>query len=155
MEKSVLDLTDIMRHQKQGSTTSESIDLQGIFVVKLRAQKTKSHFFNTQLPLNEDGNNLDKQLSFSNYKVTVRKFHDYGWKNSSHKSADIAMLGYGYGVSMYPQFFDKDSKTFQMLPRPYIRSFDGQCSDQVLKKNACWTWQIEQKHLYWKVLSQG
>ena len=45
MEKSVLDLTDSMRHQKQGLTTSESIDLQGIFVVKLRAQKTESHFF--------------------------------------------------------------------------------------------------------------
>ena len=44
------------------------------------------------------------------------------------------MLCYGCGVSMYPQFFDKDSKTFQMLPRPYIRSFDGQCSDQVLKQ---------------------
>ena len=75
-------------------------------------------FFNTQLPLNEDGNNIDKQLSFSNFKKTVRKLHDCDWKNSSHKSADVAMLGYGCGVSMYPQFFDKDSKTFQMLPRP-------------------------------------
>ena len=44
------------------------------------------------------------------------------------------MLGYGYGVSTYPQFYDKDLKSFHMLPRPYIRSFDGQCSDQVLKK---------------------
>ena len=55
-------------------------------------------------------------------------------KNSSHKSADVAMLGYGCGVSMYPQCFDKDSKTFQMLPRPYIRSFDGKTSNQVLKQ---------------------
>ena len=47
---------------------------------------------------------------------------------------DVAILDYGYGVSMYPQFFDKDSKTFQMLPRPYIRSFDGQSSDEVLKQ---------------------
>ena len=44
------------------------------------------------------------------------------------------MLGYGCGVSMYPQFFYKDSKTFQMLPRPFIRYFDGQCYDQVLKQ---------------------
>ena len=45
MEKSVLDVTDRIIHQKLGLTTSESIDLQGIFVVKLRAQKTESHFF--------------------------------------------------------------------------------------------------------------
>ena len=79
-------------------------------------------------------NNLDKQLSFSNFKVTVRKLHDCGWKNSSHKSADVALLGYGCVVSKYPQFFEKDSKTFQMLPRPYIRSFDEQCYDKVLKQ---------------------
>ena len=30
--------------------------------------------------LNEDDNNLDKQLSYMNYKKTVRKFHDIGWK---------------------------------------------------------------------------
>ena len=44
------------------------------------------------------------------------------------------MLGYGYGVSMYPQFYQKEKKTFQMLPRQYIISFDGKCSDQVLKQ---------------------
>ena len=65
------------------------------------------------------------------------------------------MLGYGCGVSMSPQVFVKGSKTFQMLPHPYIRYFDQQPSDQLFKKNGCWTWQIEQKHSYWKVLSQG
>ena len=108
MEKSVLDLTDSLRHQKLGLNTSESRDFQGIFVVKLRAQKTDSNFLNTKLPLNEDGNNLNKQLNFSNYKVTVRKLHDCGWKNSYHTSADVAMLGYGCGVSMYPQLFVED-----------------------------------------------
>ena len=33
------------------------------------------------------------------------------------------MLVYGCGVSMYPQFFVEDLKTYQMLTRPYIRSF--------------------------------
>ena len=127
-------MADRLRHQKLGLTTAESRDVQGFFFVKLRAQKTDSHFFNTQLPLNEDGNNLDKQLSFRNYKVTVRKFHDCGWKNSFHTSADVAMLGYGCGVSMYPQFFVEDLKTYQMLPRPYMRSFDGEPSGQVLKQ---------------------
>ena len=119
MEKSVLDLTDSLIHQKLGLTTSESIDVEGMFVVKLRAQKTESHFLNAQLPLNEYGNNLDKQLSFSNFKMTVRKLHDCGWKNSYHTSSDVDMPGYGCGIYMYTQFFVEDLKTYQMLPRPY------------------------------------
>ena len=113
MEKSVLDVTDSIRHQKIGLNISESIDIQGIFVVKLRDQNTESHFFNTQLPLNKDGNNLDKQLSSRNYKITVRKLHDCGWKNSSHKYADVSMLGYGCGVSMYPNFLIRIQRYFR------------------------------------------
>ena len=44
MEKSVLDVTYSIRNQKLGLTTSESIDVQGMFVVKLRAQNTECHF---------------------------------------------------------------------------------------------------------------
>ena len=65
------------------------------------------------------------------------------------------MLGYGCGVSIYPQFFVEDLNIYQMLPRPYLRSFDGGTADQLLKQNGCWTWQIEQKHLSWYVLNQG
>ena len=99
--------------------------------------ENRQPFFYKQLPLNEDGNNLDKQLSFSNFKMKVRKLHDCGWKDSSHKSADVAMLGYGCGVSTYHHFYDKYLNIFHMLPHPYIISSDGQCSDQVLKKNGC------------------
>ena len=102
MEKSVYDVTDSIRHQKQGLTTSEPIDVEGMFVVKLRAQKTETHFLNTNLPLNERDKDLNNQLSFNNFRMTVRKLHDCGWKNSSHISADVAMLGYGCGVSVYP-----------------------------------------------------
>ena len=92
--------------------------------MKLRAQKVHSLFF-TQLPLNEDNNNLEEQLSYMNYKKTVRKFHDTGWKNSYHTSADVSMLGYGFGVSQYRKLFVEDLYMYQMLPRPYLRSFDG------------------------------
>ena len=61
--------------------------------------------YNTQLPLNEYGKNLDKQVSYINYKETVRKLYNTGWKNSYHTSADISMLVYGCGVSQYPQLF--------------------------------------------------
>ena len=43
-----------------------------------------------------------------NYKETLRKFLNTGWKNSYHTSADVPMLGYGCDVSMYPQFFVED-----------------------------------------------
>ena len=65
------------------------------------------------------------------------------------------MLGYGCGVSMYPQFFVDDLDIYQMLPRPYLRSFSGGPGDQVFKKNGCWNWQIEQKHLSWIILNLG
>ena len=102
--------------------------------MKLRAQKVDSNYFYAQLPLNEDGNDLDKQLSYTNYKETVRKSYNTGWKNSYHTSADISLLGYGCGISMYPQFFVEDLKTYQMLPLPYMRYFDGEPADQVLKQ---------------------
>ena len=74
MYKSVLDITDSLRHQKQGLTTSDNRDIEGIFVVKLRAQNIDSHFFYTQLPLNEDDNNFEEQLSYMNYKKTVKNY---------------------------------------------------------------------------------
>ena len=72
-----------------------------------------------------------------NYKETVRKIHNNGWKNSHHTSDDVSMLVYVYGVSMYPQFFVEYLKIYLMLPRPYIRSFNGGPANQVFKKNGC------------------
>ena len=59
MDKSLLDITDILRHQKQELITSDVMDIEGTFVVKLRAQNIDSHFLYTQLPLNEDDNNFE------------------------------------------------------------------------------------------------
>ena len=47
LEKSVLDMTDSLRHQKQGLTKSYVRDVEGTFVVKVRAQKVDSHFLYT------------------------------------------------------------------------------------------------------------
>ena len=58
MDKSVLDITDSLRHQKQGFTTSDVRDIEGTFAVKLRGKNIDSHFFYTQLPLSEDYKNL-------------------------------------------------------------------------------------------------
>ena len=44
MEKSVLEITDILKHQKKGLTKSDFSDIKGIFVVKLRGQNIYCHF---------------------------------------------------------------------------------------------------------------
>ena len=36
------------------------------------------------------------------------------------------MLVHLCGVSTYPQFYDRIYQRFQMLPRPYQNSYDGQ-----------------------------
>ena len=68
------------------------------------------------------------------YKKTVKTLHDTGWKNSYFTSADVSMLGYGCGVSQYPQFFVKDLDMYQVLPRPYLRSFDGLPGEKLILK---------------------
>ena len=72
-----------------------------------------------------------------NYKKTVRKLYDTGWKNIYHNSADVSMLGYGCGVSQYPQLFVEDLDMYHVLPRPYLRSFDRFPGDKLINKNGC------------------
>ena len=47
------------------------------------------------------------------------KLHDSGWK-FFFTSADVFMLGYGCGVSQYPQFHDRGLYKYQVLIRPYL-----------------------------------
>ena len=49
--------------------------------------------------------------------------HKLGWKAQLFKSADVLMLGHGFGVSQYPQFYDKIKKKYKILPRPYEGSY--------------------------------
>ena len=44
MEKSVLDITEIVRHQKQGLTTSYVRYIEGTFFVKLRGHNIDTHY---------------------------------------------------------------------------------------------------------------
>ena len=45
IDRYVLDITDSVRHQKQGLKTSDASDIEGTFVVKLRGQNIDLHFF--------------------------------------------------------------------------------------------------------------
>ena len=63
MDKSVLDIIDSVRYQKQGFATSDVSDIEETFVVKLRGMKIENHFLNTKLTLNEDDNNFEEQFN--------------------------------------------------------------------------------------------
>ena len=75
--------------------------------MKLCAQNIDSHFFYTQLPLNEDDKIYEEYLSYINYKKKVKRLHDTGCKNSYFTFAGVSMLGYVCVVYQYPQFFVK------------------------------------------------
>ena len=53
-------------------------------------------------------------------------------ENSYFTSADVSILCYGYGVSQYPQFYVKDLDMYQVLPFPYLWSFDGGLGDKLI-----------------------
>ena len=72
-----------------------------------------------------------------NYKITARKLHDTGGEKSYSTSNDVSMQGYGYGVSQYPQLYRQKLDNDQVLPRPYLWSFEGVHGDKVVNKNEC------------------
>ena len=51
--------------------TTQVNDFGGNFVVKLRGVKTENHYFNKQLPMNDNEINFDEKLNDNNYKRTV------------------------------------------------------------------------------------
>ena len=53
------------------------------------------------------------------------ELHYSGCKNSSFTSYDVSMLGYGCCVSQYLQFCDKHLDKYQVLPHPYLGTFEG------------------------------
>ena len=58
-------------------------------------------------------------------KTSIQNVHKIGWKKKKFKCVDVSMLGHGYGVSQYPQFYDKIIEKYQMLLRLYVGSYSG------------------------------
>ena len=61
--------------------------------------------------------------------------HDAGWKNSYFTYSDFDILGQGCSFSQYPQFYVQQLENYQLLPRPYIGSSDGNNEEKRQKKN--------------------
>ena len=68
-----------------------------------------------------------------NYKRTAMKLHDAGWGEKIFTSDDFSMLGYGYSVSQYPQFYYLSLDRYQVLPHPYLGSFEVYPGETIIK----------------------
>ena len=42
------------------------------------------------------------------------------------KDSDVTMLGHGGGVSQFTQFYYRIKNKYQILPRPYVESYEGE-----------------------------
>ena len=68
------------------------------------------------------------------------------------------MLGYGCGVSQYPQFYAKYLYMYQVLPCPYKGSFDGFPGDKLIKKIGVRLGKLSRKiclGIYWNQDNNG
>ena len=54
-------------------------------------------------------------------------------KTGFFNSAGVSILGYGCGVSQYPQFYDQELKKYQVLTLPYLRYLEG-CPKEKIHK---------------------
>ena len=63
--------------------------------------------------ISEFSGNLEGRLDEGKYRTIIQNMHKLGWKAQDFKSADVSMLGHGYGVSQYPQSYDKNKIKFK------------------------------------------
>ena len=90
-------------------TTTEVNYVVGNVFVKLRGLKTKIYIFLINfLPLNVNEDNFNGKWYDIFYERTVIKLYDDGWKNIFPACDDVSLIGYGCGVSQYPQVYDQD-----------------------------------------------
>ena len=68
-------------------------------------------------------------------KTPIQNMHKIGWKSNNFKSDDISMLGHGFGVSQFTQFYEKIKNKYQLLPRPYVGSHLGEKGHKCFKKH--------------------
>ena len=82
----------------------------------------------------------------------VRKSHDAGLKNIYFTSSDVSMLGYGCGVSQYPQFYDQELDRYQVLPHSYRGSFEGFPGENFVKEKWVLYLSDQAGFLVWEII---
>ena len=60
--------------------------------------------------------------------------HHVGWKANYFKSNDVSMFGHCFGVSQFPQFYDRHENKYQILPRPHVGSYKGKKGNLIFER---------------------
>ena len=73
--------------------------------------------------ISEFAGNLEGMIDEGTHKTTIHNMYKLGWKAQYFKSDDVSMLGYGCGVSQYPQFYDTIKKISNVTTSIYGKLF--------------------------------
>ena len=111
MEETVHGLTTKIRQREKSMTCTDKDIVEASFKILKPGNNTMHTFFYSNI--SEFAGNLEGMLHEGKYRTTVQNMHKLGWKAQLFKSADIFMLGYGCGVTQYPQFYDTDIKNIK------------------------------------------
>ena len=68
-------------------------------------------------------------------RTSIQNMHKLGWKAKYFNCDSVSILGHGFGVSKYLQFYDKIKNKYHMLPRPYGGSYLGEKGPKFFNKN--------------------
>ena len=69
--------------------------------------------------------------------------------------ADVYMIGYGCGVSQYPQFYYRYLEKYQVLPRPYLGSFESNNGENLIKEKCLLDLVGQEEKLFWNAFKKG
>ena len=105
-------------------TSTDKYAVEGSFNLTTLRHNTMHNLFYSDIY--EFAGSLQGILDEGTYKTTIQNMRKIGWKAQLFKYADVSMLGHGFGVSQYPQFYDRNKKKYQMLPRLYVGSYSGE-----------------------------
>ena len=72
----------------------------------------------------------------------VGKIHDAGRENCYFTSVNVSMLGFGCGVSHYPQFYYQQLDRYQVLSHQYRGYSEGFPGDNFYKEK----WVLDLSH---------
>ena len=86
-------------------TTTDKDDVDGSFNLKKSRNNIMYTLFYSNIP--EFVEKLEEMIDEVTYKTFIHNMHKLGWKENYFKSADVSMLGHGFGVSQYPQFYGR------------------------------------------------
>ena len=99
------DFTTKIRQRKKSMTTTDKDEVYGSYNLKTSRHNIMYTFFYSNL--SEFAGNLEGIIDEGTYKTSIQNMHKLDLKANFFNSFDVSMLGYGCGVSQYPQFYDK------------------------------------------------